>query len=37
MSLRTWAARCIYASFPQGERWEALRLARGYIEWLETL
>lgn len=37
MTLSQWAARAIFASFPQGERWEAGRMARAYIEWLETL
>lgn len=37
MSLRTWAARAIFASFPHGERWEAGRMARTYCDWLDSL
>jgi hypothetical protein len=32
-----WIDRCVEASYPVGERWEAKRAARDYIEWLDSL
>lgn len=37
MSLRTWTARCIFASFPPGRRMDAGRMADAYLDWLGTL
>jgi hypothetical protein len=32
-----WIDTCVEASYPVGERWEAKRAGRDYIEWLEPL
>jgi hypothetical protein len=37
MSVRTWVARTIMASFPLGLRMDAARGADAYLDWLDSL
>jgi hypothetical protein len=37
LTVGAWSARCILASFPQGERLDPIRLTREYLAWLNSL
>lgn len=37
LNIRQWAARCIFASFPLGQRADTAKAADAYLDWLDTL